>query len=43
MSKNKINYLSKNKCLVKRMGLAESIRLIIKLLTDMIFLDTKLL
>ena len=34
---NQINYLSENKFLVKRMRLAESLRLIIKPLTDMVF------
>ena len=34
---DEINYLSQNKFLVKRMGLAESLRLVIKPLTDMIF------
>ena len=40
--KNEISYLSENKFLVERLGLAESLRLIVKPLTDMIFLDTKL-
>ena len=39
---NEINYLKESKFLVKRMGLAESLCFIIKPLTDMIFLDTKL-
>ena len=40
--KKEINYLNEIKFLVKRMELAESLRLIIKPLTDMIFLGTKL-
>ena len=39
---DEINFLSENKFLVKRMGLAESLRSVIKPLKDMIFLDTKL-
>ena len=39
---DEINYLSENAFLIKRMGLADSLRLIIKPLTDTVFLDTKL-